>query len=276
MSTTELFSASDGTRLLRRTWIPPEDPRATILIVHGAGDHSGRFEHVGEHLARSGYAVTGVDLRGHGGSGGPRGHADSWEQILDDLTPPIEDLRASGLPAILYGHSVGGLIALTYVQSDRPLPDLLVLSAPALDASVPGWKQIAARLLSRIAPRLRLSPEISGEHLATDPAVGEAYLADPLVETSFSTRFGAETMGAMSAALERLQAGLPVATLVIHGGADSLIPTISSEVFAGMAGVDRVVLDGLRHETHNEAGGAETLRTVCAWLDRRLGSVESA
>jgi alpha-beta hydrolase superfamily lysophospholipase len=270
MSTTEFTRAADGTSLLRRSW-ESESPRAAILITHGLGEHSGRYEHLGTRLSESGYAVRAIDHRGFGRSGGHRAFVERFDVYLDDLEPEVADLRSGGLPVVLYGHSLGGLIALAYTLGDRTRPDLLVLSAPAVAADIPASKRLAARVLGRVLPRLMIPNGLTGDQLSRDPAVGEAYFADPLVITKSTTRLGAEGFRVMDETAERVAAGIPVPTLVVHGGADPIVPPAASEPLGHLPGVERVVFPDFRHESHHEDGGEALVAAVTGWLDRQLG-----
>jgi acylglycerol lipase len=258
-------AGADATPLHVRNWPPTGEPWATVLIVHGIGEHSGRYERTGRLLAEAGLDVHAFDLRGHGLSGGRRVYVRRWEDFLDDLEMRLRAVREPGRPLVLFGHSLGALIALTYACSDRPAPDLLVLSAPPLGAAVPVWQRSLAPILSRLAPTLVLANPISGDQLAHDPAVGIAYFADPLVQPRSTARLGAELFKAM----KRGRAGLGrlhVPTLVIHGGADTLVPTAGSEPLASIPGVERRVLPNLRHETLNEPQGPEVVAGIVEWL----------
>ena len=139
--------ATDGTRLMTHTWNPSGSPRSVIVIVHGLAEHGGRYEHVAALLTGRGHAVRATDLRGFGESTGPRAFVKSWDDYLDDLAADLESARGAGVPVVLLGHSMGGLVALSYALSDRPKPDSLVLSAPAVDADVSAAKKLAARVL---------------------------------------------------------------------------------------------------------------------------------
>ena len=258
-------AGADATPLHVRNWPPTGEPWATVLIVHGIGEHSGRYERTGRLLAEAGLDVHAFDLRGHGLSGGRRVYVRRWEDFLDDLEMRLRAVREPGRPLVLFGHSLGALIALTYACSDRPAPDLLVLSAPPLGAAVPVWQRSLAPILSRLAPTLVLANPISGDQLAHDPAVGIAYFADPLVQPRSTARLGAEFFKAM----KRGRAGLGrlhVPTLVIHGGADTLVPTQVSEPLAAIPGVERRVLPDLRHETLNEPEGPQVVTAIVKWL----------
>jgi alpha-beta hydrolase superfamily lysophospholipase len=169
---------------------------------------------------------------------------------------------------------MGALIALTYACSGRPAPDLLVLSAPPLGARVPGWQRALAPVLSRLAPTLVLANPIAGEQLSHDPAVGKAYFADPLVQPRSTTRLGAELFKAMKRGRGQLDR-LHVPTLVIHGGADNLVPTQVSEPLATIPGVERRVLPDLRHETLNEPEGPQVVAAIVEWIRAQAPAVVS-
>jgi acylglycerol lipase len=257
--------AADGTPLHVREWPSSGRPWARVLIVHGIGEHSGRYERTGRLMAESGLDVQAFDLRGHGLSGGRRVYVRRWDDFLDDVEVRLAALREPGMPLVLFGHSMGALIALTYACSDRPAPDLLVLSAPPLTASVPGWQRALAPILGRVAPTVVIANPITGDQLARDPAVGIAYFADPLVQPRSTTRLGAQLLAAMKRAGSELDR-LRIPTLVIHGGTDTLVPTAGSEPLGKLPGVDRRVLPNLRHETLNEPEGPEVVAGVIEWL----------
>jgi alpha-beta hydrolase superfamily lysophospholipase len=239
------------------------------LLLHGIGEHSGRYERTGRLLAGAGLEVQSFDLRGHGLSGGRRVYVRRWDDFLDDVELRMAAARRSGLPMVLFGHSMGALIALTYACSDRPAPDLLVLSAPPLQAAVPGWQRALAPILGVVAPTVVLANPITGAQLAHDPAVGVAYFADPLVQPRSTTRLGAQLFGAM----KRARSGfdhLKVPMLVIHGGDDVLVPTAGSEPLGSVPGVERRVLPGLRHESLNEPEGPEVVAGIVDWLSAHV------
>jgi acylglycerol lipase len=274
-STTRTVPAADGTPILVREWAPAGDPWADVLLVHGLAEHSGRYEHVGGWMAQEGLRVTGYDLRGFGASGGRRGWADRWSRHHDDLEERLLAIRAAAgaRPVALYGHSMGALVALGYVVADppRPPPDGLVLSAPAIDSSLPQWQKTAAPFLARIAPTMEVKNAFDGTILSRDPSVAERYLADTLNYHRTTTRLGADALSEQARVL-RATDRLSVATLVIHGGDDRLVPTASSERFEDLPGVTRRVHDGLRHESHNEPEGEEVIAGVVAWLRSVLQS----
>jgi len=266
-STLSRRPAADGTDLLHRHWPASGTPWARLLLIHGLAEHSGRYEHVGEHLAARGIEVHAADQRGFGASGGRRAWVDRWSQLHDDIEHRVAALRAEApaLPVVLYGHSLGGLIALGYVLDGRSLPDLLVLSAPAVAASVPTWQRALVAALSRLSPGTRLANRLPSNVLSKDAGVWADYIADPLNEHRSTARFGALALAEqrrVAAAVDRLS----IPTLVIHGGDDRLVPTETSELFESRRGVTRRVYPGVRHELHNEPEAPQVLDDVVAWI----------
>jgi acylglycerol lipase len=254
----------DGVDLQTRHW-PAADPWASILIVHGLGEHSGRYEHVGEHFADAGIDAHAYDHRGNGGSAGRRGDIDRWSRYHDDLGERLATIRPAGLPVILYAHSMGGLIAAGYLLSDRPRPDMTVLTAPGLDSTLAGWKKRLAPLLARVAPTLSVPNGVPPETLSRDPEVGRRLKDDPLNARTSTARFAAEAL-VEQARVRSCAREVGGATLVLHGLDDRLVPPRSSEVFEGAPGVERRTYPGLRHELHNEPEGPAILGEVVAWL----------
>lgn len=269
------MSAADGTELATRHW-PVSDgrrPWATLLLIHGLGEHSGRYAHVGARLADAGIDVHAYDQRGFGASGGRRAWVDRWSRFHDDLAERLAATRAAaaGGPVVLCGHSLGGLVALGYVLSDRPKPDALVLSAPALDADIPAWKRGLARVLGVAAPNLAVKNALDTSVLSRDPEIGARYLADPLNHHFTTTRLGMEFIreqGRCRAALGQLR----VPTLVIHGSSDRLVPTVASAPLGDVPAVTRRTYPDLRHEMHNEPEWESVVDDVVGWLRERIGS----
>jgi alpha-beta hydrolase superfamily lysophospholipase len=264
----ELISARDGVELYVSSWAV-DAPKATVLIVHGISEHVGRWAHVAEFFQGRNFEVYAYDHRGHGKSGGPLLDVPSFDLFLDDLEVMIQRYRKPRVPLVVYAHSMGGLIGTLYAESNRPQPDLYVLSAPALDADVPAVLRAAAKVLPHIAPRLRVPSNIDGGHLSRDPDVGVRYLADPLVYLKPTTRLGAALLAAGVKARKNVQS-ITKPALVIHGADDRLVPPRASAPLAAVASVERRLFPGLRHELHNEPEQDDVLRFVASWVESRL------
>jgi alpha-beta hydrolase superfamily lysophospholipase len=254
-------------RVLTRHW-PAESSWARMLIVHGLGEHSGRYERTGALFADAGIDTWSFDLYGHGDSEGRRAHVDDFSVYRESVEERLSAVRALGGPTVLLGHSLGGLIALDYVLADHPAPDLLVLSSPGLSGGK-AWQRVLAPLLARVIPTLAVPAAITGEQLSRDPEVGERYFADPLVLTKATAKLGAEIFAAGDRVRDRLDR-LEIPTLVIHGGVDTVVPAKHSAVFEQHPKVERVLYPKLRHECFNEPEGPEVVGEVTEWLASRL------
>lgn len=267
--TVDYGTTRDGLIQLRRRWRPAGDARAAVLLLHGIAEHSGRYQHVGDRFAAAGFDTVAVDHRGFGGSGGLRGHCDSWSQFSDDVQDQLTEVRRLGLPTVLLGHSLGGLMATRFVVDDRPDPDLLVLSGPALGAEIPLHLRLAAPLLGRLLPKTVISGEGDPALLSSDLSVGERFYADPLRVPNPTARMGLEILRAISQARAGIER-VTMPTLVLHGGDDRLVPPEASEIFETLPNATRIVYPGLRHEVFNEPTGPEVIDAVITWINTHL------
>jgi acylglycerol lipase len=268
--------ARDGLDLRTYEWPAIGTPRAHLLLVHGIAEHAGRYQHVATRLASAGITTHAYDQRGFGESGGHRAYVDRWSQYHDDVEDRLAEVRsaADGLPVVLYGHSMGGLIALGYTLADprRPLPELLVLSAPAIDASVPAWKRRLADILGGTVPRFAIANTFPAGGLSSDPAVETAYLADPLAVHRTTARLGVSLFREQDRVKSALAGGapLPVTTYILHGADDPIVPEWASRSLEGRSNVTRRVYQGLHHETHNEPSGATVIDDTIVWITGRV------
>ena len=253
---------------LVRDWVPEGESKATVILVHGLAEHSGRYERTGSLLADSGIRVRSFDLIGAGASGGARWDIEDWSRYHDQIQSHVEWARSQGSPVVLMGHSMDGNLALGYVLDDRPPPDLLVLSAPALGGGA-AWQRAVAPVFAKLIPRAAIPNRLRGEQLSRDPKVAEAYFADPLVFTRSTPRLGAALFRAMDETKARLHR-LDIPTLVLHGGEDSIVPTETTEILGALPGVERRVYPGLRHEILNEPEGPEIVAEIADWISERL------
>ncbi len=261
----------DGVQQRVRRWPTEGTPRASIVIHHGLGEHSGRYERTGRLLADGGFDVSAFDCRGHGETKGRQGYVHDVNQFLDDIEDHLIRARDISEKVVLMGHSMGGLLACRYAVSDRPQPDLLILSAPALDAAIPSWQRTAVPLLAKVLPKLPLDTPVRRGQLTRDTKVEDAYFANPLVFTAGTSRLGGVLLEAQDYARSHADR-IRVPTLVIHGGRDELVSPGFSEPLGHLEGVERKVFPSLRHETLNEPEGPEVVAFLLAWLDRHLAA----
>mgnify|MGYP003326130925 CR=1 FL=1 len=231
--TESYFEAGDGRKLFFRSWQPEQAVRLMVL-VHGFGEHSGRYEEVGTFFAQRGFAVYAHDHLGHGNSPGLRGHIGRFDDFLGDVERFISHASEAhpGLPHVLVGHSMGGLIVAALACEKEVDTDLIVLSGPALSLppDVSRSKLIFARLLRRLVPRLTMQAGLDVSGISRDPAVVQDYESDPLVHGQITASMGA----GMFEAIQRVQRQanrLSVPTLLVHGEADPICRVEGSRVF---------------------------------------------
>lgn len=266
------FNGGGGSRLYYQSWHPEGSAKAALVIVHGLGEHSGRYPNLVDVLVPAGYAVYGFDNRGHGKSAVKLcAHVMSWSEYLDDTAAFMQLARRQEpeLPLFLYGHSMGGLIALGYAEGNPEGLKGVIASAPsvgAVDASP--LLLLIGRILSRIAPAFSLDSGLDATTLSREPAVVAAYQNDPLVTGKVSARFSTE----FTAAIDRARAGassfsLPL--LMIHGEADRLVPIAGThEYFQKVPQSDKKLIvypDGF-HEPHNDLQHQQVAADIVAWL----------
>lgn len=267
----------DRMRIFACEWRPPEDIRvkAVIGIVHGMGEHSGRYRHVAEMLIAEGYAVLAYDQPGHGRTEGLRGHAASFEMLLDHVGLLLTELsrRYPDLPRFLYGHSMGGNVALNYLLRRKPKLNGAVVTGPwlklAFDPSPS--KVFMGRIINRIYPKFMNKRPMVAEHLTSDPEMAKRYVEDPLRHGDISVRFFFDVKKAGLWALEH--AGeLSVNLLLMHGGEDQVTSTLASKQFAQRAGslCTFVEWPDYRHELHNELGREKVFAAMRQWLSKHM------
>ncbi len=271
-STTDHGTTRDGLIQLRRRWQPAGDARAAVLLLHGISEHSGRYEHVGDRLAEAGFDVVGIDHRGYGESGGPRACLDDWNHFLGDVEDQLFEVRQLGLPTVMLGHSMGGLITVSYCLDGRPLPDLAVLSGPALGVELDPRREMlrrVGRLIRRFSPSFEFREPFDPTVFASDVSVGEKFRDDPLRPDFVTVSIAMELFDAIDVANSRL-GSLTVPTLCLHGADDKLVPVEASAPLESLDVADRIVYDGLGHEIFNEPVGLDIVDEAIRWIDARI------
>ena len=268
----------DGVSLHLRHWAPGQPARGTVLLVHGLGEHIGRYAHVAAHLNAGGWHVLGYDQRGHGASGGARGAVPRWDSLLFDLGQVVEAARADlPGPLVLLGHSMGGLVAGRYVaegMKKRPYAwwrkvDALVMSSPALDAGL-GWPQKMLLAIScRLLPGLSVGNGLDPAWVSRDPHVVEAYRRDPLVHDRITPRL-ARFIVDQGELVRRLASIWRMPTALIYAGSDRCVAPRGSDGFAAVAPPKKVWsrrYERLAHEIFNEPEQRTVLADLTRWLD---------
>ena len=223
-STLSTFTASDGNNLAMQDWPLPEGvaPRGVVVLVHGLGEHAGRYDHVARRLNSWGFAVRGYDQYGHGESDGVRGALPVETRLVDDLADVIDSTRArmeTGTPLILLGHSLGGLVAASAVALGQVQVDALVLSSPLFDPGLSSFQKFLLATLPRIAPNLTVGNGVDPNFISHDPAVVAAYKADPRVHDRISGRLARYIADGGPQVIEHAP-HWTVPTLLIYAGAD--------------------------------------------------------
>ena len=276
LHTESILRTADGLELFSQAWRPDGEVRGSLALVHGLGEHSGRYPTLVDTLTAAGFAICSCDLRGHGRSPGKRGHVMQWDEYLEDVRGLLlaTGQMAPGSPLFLFGHSMGGLIALNYAIRYPQGLHGVIASAPALtQPKVNPLKLQAARALSRIKPAMPFDNGLDATGISRDAAEVQKYQADPLVHAKVSARWATE----FGQAIDWTQAhagDLRVPLLIYHGTADRLVPIDGSRTFlAHVTLTDKQWIewpDGY-HEAHNDLDRQAVCAAVLAWLDGHIG-----
>ena len=284
------FTARDGENLALYRWLTDqstqqpgnlgEPARGVVLLVHGLGEHAGRYDHLANCLSRWGFQVCAYDQRGHGESTGVRGALPANTALLDDLAEVLDETRQQypKLPLILLGHSLGGLVASRFVSLGMGRVEALVLSSPALDARLGIFQKLLIKVLSGIVPDLCVSNGLNPKFISRDPQVVQAYLSDRRVHNKISPRLGQFIARAGPATIAVAdQWRMP--TLLMYAGADKLVNPEGSRRFSKKAAESKRVkpgtvtakcFDGYYHELFNEPQSGPVFKLLKAWLHARF------
>jgi alpha-beta hydrolase superfamily lysophospholipase len=270
------WKAHDNLDIFAQAWEPTIlQPKAVVCLVHGLGEHTSRYAHVAEAFGKQGFVLFGADLRGHGRSGGARGHISSIEDFMQDIDVLLEQARAHypGLPIILYGHSLGGIQVLYHGLSHKPNVKGVIATSSGLHTALEQQKMkiVMAKVLGSLTPNTSLASGLDPKTISRDEKVVQTYINDPLVHDKISLGFGKIMVGVTSWTLAHAgEFSLPL--LLLHGKADVLaFPSSSIEFAAPLKEKCTLVLwDEAYHELHNEPEKEEVFKTVTLWMDARL------
>jgi alpha-beta hydrolase superfamily lysophospholipase len=276
MKTFEMnWKTRDGIDIFAQGWEPDGQPRAVVCLVHGLGEHIGRYANVGAALTKAGYALLGFDQRGHGKSGGARGHAPAYENLMDDVEDLISQAgrRYPGLPRFLYGHSMGGNEVLNFGIRRKPSLAGVIATGSFLKLAFepPASKVFLGRMMNNIAPGFTQASGLEAAALSRDQKVVDAYVKDPLVHDKISARMFVAVYDSGQWALEHA-AEFPLPLLLMHGGADRITSAQASREFAqkGNKNITLHIWEEWYHEVHNETEQAEVFKMEIIWMDARL------
>lgn len=270
------FSSKDELSLFGRIFeSSANQPKGVVNLVHGLGEHSGRYAHVAKALTEAGYHLVGFDLRGHGLSEGKRGHSSGFDYLMDDIQKLLDEsekLFGKDLPAFLYGHSLGGSLVINFGLRRKPDIAGVISTSPLLATAFepPKFKLIAAKVMSNIMPTFTLKNGLDTQALSRDPAVVKAYQDDVYNHDFLSARLGYDFLEAGQWALDHAREWtLPL--LLMHGTEDKITSHIASQEFAQKADepVKLILWEGYFHETQNDLGKEKVIDAVIAWLDER-------
>lgn len=270
------FTARDGNNIALQDWPLSEgESKGTVLVVHGLGEHAGRYHHAALQLNSWGFDVRSYDHYGHGDSAGQRGDIPTSMRLVEDLTEVVEDTRRlmqPGKPLVLLGHSMGGTVAATWVREKLGRVDALVLSSPAFDPGLNALQKFLLRVMPRIAPHLCVANGLNPKMVCRDPAVVKAYTSDPLVHKRISPLL-AQFISEQGARCIAAAKDWRVPTLLMYAGSDTLVSPAGSRAFASVAPsalVQSQCFDAMYHEILNDPQKDQVFALLRTWLAQRL------
>lgn len=270
------FLGAGSQSLFYQSWQPDGAAKATLVIVHGFGEHCGRYSHIVNHLTPQGFAVFGFDHRGHGRScDKPTAHVNSWSEYHEDLGRFLQMVgeQMPNLPLFLMGQSMGGLIVLGYALDHPTGLKGVIASGPAVgDVDAPPLMMFVGRIFSKIMPKLSIDSSLNDDAISRDPAVVQTYQDDPLNTGMATARFSTEFTNAIESTRARAAEFQPP-LLILHGGQDSLVPEEGSRLFfekVKQPDKERIVYEGGYHEPHNDLQRDEVVADIQRWLEAHL------
>lgn len=252
----------------------PEEVKAVVVLVHGMGEHSNRYEHVAEKLNKNKYAVVGYDNFGHGRTAGKRGHNPNFEALLaviDEVIHKAQELYPNK-PVFLYGHSMGGNLVVNYTLRKKHLLKGSIATSPFLKLAFqpPAWKMFLGKLLQKIAPSVTLGNELDANHVSRDKEEVRKYIKDPLVHNKISPNYSITVLETGKWAIQNATK-LNVPMFLAHGTDDKIIDYKGTESFAEKTNLGSLKLyENGYHELHNDICREELLQDIVTWLNTQL------
>ncbi len=270
------WKSNDGLEIFGQKWeSETSTPKAVICLVHGFGEHSSRYEHVAQFFTDNQYAVIAYDHRGHGHSGGRKGHFVSYDEFINDVENLVKqaDINFPNLPKIVYGHSMGGNVVANYGIKKQPKVAGIILSSPFFNTAFqpPAIKIAVGKFMRNLIPTLSLPSGLDVNAISRDKDVVKKYSADPMVFDIISSKMGIELIEFGQEAInDAAQLSLP--TLVFHGTADQLTSFEATQQFVAKAGknITFIPYEGLYHECHNEPEKELVLKNILNWCNNLI------
>ncbi len=266
------LKSQDGTILSGIRWTPDGEIKCGIILIHGHGEHTGRYGPVADRFNKNGFLVQGIDIRGHGMSEGKQGHAESLLKLLEDVDAGIQLIKEDfpSIPMIIYGHSMGGNLAANYMLRNKDIAfSGGILSSPWFRlVKIPVLKLKISQLLNGIFPSLTIETELDPNEISSDPDQVLKYINDPMIHNKISIRMGNTLYNSGIDAIKKAHE-ITIPLLVLHGSADNLTSFDASIEFAEKSGknCEFKPWDGMKHETHNEKGNKKVLDYLVNWAE---------
>jgi len=278
MTITSNTDMNDDVTFYMQGWETEGSPKAIVCLIHGLGEHTGRYEHVGKALNDAGYSLFGFDLRGHGQTGGLRGHFPSLEVVIQDVHQFVEfqEQNHPGVSIFLYGHSLGGMLTLLYTLQYPESLQGVIVSGSALRSELQNQKVkiLVTNILGSLLPSVTIPSGLDAAAISHDQKVVDVYVHDPFVHDKITLGFGKAALTGIDLCFLHAKEFKPP-LLIMHGTADRITYPSGSEDFAKLAGetnkdVTLKLWDGMYHEIHNEPENAEVFKVMIEWLDKHL------
>lgn len=267
------FTSVANVPIFYQKWLPDGPVRGSVMIVHGLGEHGGRYGNLVERLLPEGYAVYAIDHQGFGRSGGQRGHVNRFRDYAEDVHKLNGIVRGEqpGQPLAVFGHSMGGLISLDYAQTYPKDADCWIIQAPALRAEISPLLVLLARVMNLIRPTFSTTRPPGGD-VSRDPVVVQSFEEDPLHVPVSTVRWLSEFLAAQKRVMAQVKS-TPGPLLILQGMSDNMvIPAATQEFFEQVTAADKTLLlyDGYYHELHNDIGKEKPLGDIIGWLKARM------
>lgn len=269
------WKTKDNLEIYSKAWLPEGKAKGVVCLVHGVGEHVGRYQADGEALTAGGYILAGFDQRGFGRSGGQKGHTPSLAAYFDDIEGFLSQAkeRFPGLPLFLYGHSMGAVLVLSFTPARQPAIQGVIATGPGFKSAIEEqkFKVLMVKVLGKLFPSLTIKSGVDASGLSRDPQVAVAYTSDPLVHPLITASWGLSMMEAVALAYSGAPR-FPLPLLLMHGTADPIAYPSSSLTYAEVAPKDKLTLkmwEGYLHELHTDPAKAEVFQTMLEWLDQQ-------